>query len=128
MKTTSGLAVVSCAMLLVVSACSFAAGLPALPTSEFADTEVSTNVVFAVGEGGGRRLVFSLELEAATTNNVEVAIGCDAARPWRCKRGHRHKYDRIGIWRYHAVDFQQLEKRSDQNSTYSKSTESRILL
>ena len=78
MKTTSGIAVVSCAMLLVVSACSFAAGLPDLPTSEYADTEVSTNVVFAVGEGGGRRLVFSIELEATPTNNGEVAIGHDA--------------------------------------------------
>ena len=52
--------------------------IPALPPSEYADTEASTNFVFAVGEGGGRRLVFSLELEAGTTNNVEVAIGCDA--------------------------------------------------
>ena len=50
----------------------------ALPPSEFADTEVSTNFVFAVGEGGGCRLVFSLELQAAPTNNVEVAIGHDA--------------------------------------------------
>ena len=49
-----------------------------MPPSVYADTEVSTNFVFAVGEGGSRRLVFSLELEAGTTNNVEVAIGCDA--------------------------------------------------
>ena len=52
--------------------------IPALPPSEFADTEVSTNFTFAVGEGGGRRLVFSLELEATPMNNVEVAIGDDA--------------------------------------------------
>ena len=51
---------------------------PALPPSEFADTEVSTNFTFAVGEGSNRRLVFSLELSASPTNNVEVAIGCDA--------------------------------------------------
>ena len=51
---------------------------PPLPQSEFADTEVSTNFTFAVGEGSNRRLVFSLELEATPTNNVEVAIGCDA--------------------------------------------------
>ena len=56
----------------------FAVEVPALPPSEFADTEVSTNFVFAVGEGGGRRLVFSLELEATPMNNVEVAIGDDA--------------------------------------------------
>ena len=67
-----------CLFTVLVSASSFAVELPALPPSEYADTEVSTNFVFAVGEGGGRRLVFSLELEAGTTNNVEVAIGCDA--------------------------------------------------
>ena len=55
----------------------FGAEVPALPLSEFADTEVSTNFTFAVGEGGGCRLVFSLELQATPTNNVEVAIGCD---------------------------------------------------
>ena len=53
-------------------------GVPVLPPSEFADTEVSTNFTFAVGEGGNRRLVFSLELAALPANNVEVAIGCDA--------------------------------------------------
>ena len=56
----------------------FGAEVPALPLSEFADTEVSTNFTFAVGEGGGCRLVFSLELQATLTNNVEVAIGYDA--------------------------------------------------
>ena len=57
---------------------SFAVEIPALPLSEFADTEVSTNFAFTVGEGSNRRLVFSLELGASPTNNVEVAIGCDA--------------------------------------------------
>ena len=56
----------------------FGIDVPALPPSEYADTEVSTNCAFAVGEGGGRRLVFTLELEATPTNNVEVAIGHDA--------------------------------------------------
>ena len=51
--------------------------IPSLPTSEYSDTEVSTNFTFSVGEGGGRRLVFSLELQATPTNNVDVAIGHD---------------------------------------------------
>ena len=63
---------------VLVSASSFAVEVPALPPSEFADTEVSTNFAFAVGEGSNRRLVFSLELQASPSNNVEVAIGCDA--------------------------------------------------
>ena len=64
--------------LALLSACvAVAVEIPALPTSEYADTEVTTNFVFAVGEGGGCRLVFSLELEALPTNNVEVAIGHD---------------------------------------------------
>ena len=59
------------------AACAFGMGVSALPPSEFADTEVSSNFTFSVGEGGGRRLVFSLELQATSTNNVEVAIGHD---------------------------------------------------
>ena len=71
--------IVALTVLLFLSGAEvFADGVGPLPPSEHADTEVSTNFVFAVGEGGGRRLVFSLELEAGTTNNVEVAIGCDA--------------------------------------------------
>ena len=52
--------------------------IPALPPSEFADTEVSTNFPFAVESAPNRRLVFSLESQATPTNNVEVAIGHDA--------------------------------------------------
>ena len=67
-----------CLFAAFVSAYSFAVELPALPQSVFADTEVSTNFTFAVGERSNRRLVFSLELHALPSNNVEVAIGCDA--------------------------------------------------
>ena len=62
----------------LVSASSFAVEIPALPQSEFADMEVSTNFAFSVGGGSNRRLAFSLELQASPSNNVEVAIGCDA--------------------------------------------------
>ena len=41
-----------CLLAVLVSSSSFAVELPALPPSEYADTEVSTNFVFAVGEGG----------------------------------------------------------------------------
>ena len=70
-------AIVVCVVLLFASAV-FAAKLLALPDSSFADTEVSTNFTFAVGGGSNRKLVFSLELQATPSNNVEVAIGCDA--------------------------------------------------
>ena len=66
-----------CLCSVFMCACSFGMDVPALPSPEFADTEVSTNFTFAVNESGGRRLVFSLGLDATTTNNVEVAIGCD---------------------------------------------------
>ena len=66
-----------CLLAVLVSACSFAVGVSTLSASEFDDTEVSTNFTFAVGEGGNRRLVFTVELEATPTSNVEVAIGCD---------------------------------------------------
>ena len=66
--------------LSVVLAVLFASAVdvPALPGAEFADTEVSTNVAFSVGAARNRRLVFSVELQASPSNNVEVAVGCDA--------------------------------------------------
>ena len=67
-----------CLFAVLVSACAFAVELPALPPSEFADTEVSTNVALSVCAARNRRLVFSVELQASPSNNVEVAIGCDA--------------------------------------------------
>ena len=72
-------------VVALVSASSFAVEVPALPPSEFADTEVSTNFAFAVGEGSNRRLVFSLELAASPTNNVKVAIGSDAVSAFPAK-------------------------------------------
>ena len=59
------------ALLSMCAFSGFGIEVAALPTSEFWDMEVSTNFTFAVGEGSNRRLVFSLELEATPTNNVE---------------------------------------------------------
>ena len=67
-----------CLLAVFVSACSFAVEVSALPDAEFADTEASTNVALSVGAALNRRLVFSVELQASPSNNVEVAIGCDA--------------------------------------------------
>ena len=67
-----------CMFAVAVAECLFGIEVLSLPESAFFDTEVSTNFTFAVGEGSNRRLVFSLELAASPTNNVEVAIGCDA--------------------------------------------------
>ena len=55
----------------------FAVDVGALPLSDFADTEVSTNIAISLSAGVPRRLRFSLELEASPSNNVEVAVGCD---------------------------------------------------
>ena len=70
-------AVMLCVALLSVYV-ALAVDVPALPPPEFADTEVATNSTFAVGEGRNCRLVFTVELAATPTNNVDVAIGCDA--------------------------------------------------
>ena len=71
------IAILNVLLFLLISVVS-AADVGQFPSPEFADTEVSTNFMFAVGEGCNRRLVFSLENEASPTNNVEIAIGCDA--------------------------------------------------
>ena len=61
-----------CLLAVLFSACSHAVEVPALPQSEFADTEVSTNFTFAVGAVANRRLVFTLELQASPSNNDEA--------------------------------------------------------
>ena len=48
-----------------------------LPPSEYADTEVSTNMAFVVDRTEMTRIEFTVELDATPTNNVEVAIGTD---------------------------------------------------
>ena len=44
-----------CLMLIFITESSFGMDVSVLPLSEFADTEVSTNFTFAVGEGGCKR-------------------------------------------------------------------------
>ena len=58
----------------------FGVTIPGLPQSAFADTEVSTNIVFVVERPAMTRIEFTVALDATPTNNVEVAIGTDANR------------------------------------------------
>ena len=60
-----------------VSISAFGVTVSALPQSEYADTEVSTNIAFAVERPAMTRIEFTVALDATTTNNVEVAIGTD---------------------------------------------------
>ena len=50
------------------------------PASEFADTEVSTNVVIAVRDAAHPYAEVSLALTASSSNCVEVSVGVDANR------------------------------------------------
>lgn len=49
-----------------------------LPTSEWPDMEASTNLVFDAGLPIENKFVLTIELDAAVSNNVEVAFGVDA--------------------------------------------------
>ena len=51
---------------------------PQLPPSEWADTEVCTNLLFDAGAATDNKFTLSITLSAATNNNVEVAFGIDA--------------------------------------------------
>ena len=54
-------AVCALAAALLSAACAAQlAGIPSLPDAAFPDTEASTNVAFAVGGSGNRRLTFTL--------------------------------------------------------------------
>jgi hypothetical protein len=60
-----------------VSISAFGVTVSALPQSEYADTEVSTNIACAVERPAMTRIEFTVALDATPTNNVEVAIGTD---------------------------------------------------
>ena len=49
-----------------------------LPSWEFADTEVSTNVPFAFPQANVKHFFLSMELAGTPSNNVQVAFGRDA--------------------------------------------------
>ena len=49
----------------------------ALPSGEYADTEVSTNVALNVNAARLERLTFSIAFESCETNEVLVALGAD---------------------------------------------------
>lgn len=64
-------------MTVMTGYCERSVLLGPLPDWSFADTEVSTNAHFAVGDGDSRDMRFSLELQATPSNNVQVAFGTD---------------------------------------------------
>ncbi len=49
----------------------------ALPPAQYADTETSTNMPFAIGSSGAGRFTLSLSCLATPSNNVEASFGCD---------------------------------------------------
>ena len=66
------------AILAILPVAAFGVTVESLPPSEYADTEVSTNIPFAVSFDTMSRVNFSLSLDASPSNSVEVSIGEDA--------------------------------------------------
>ena len=65
------------AALALLPMAALAVTVEPLPPSEFADTEVSTNIAFVVDRSEISRIEFTVALAATPTNDVEVAIGTD---------------------------------------------------
>ena len=65
------------AIVALLPMAAFGVTVESLPPSEYADTEVSTNIPFAVSFGVMSRLELSLSLDASPTNCVEASIGTD---------------------------------------------------
>ena len=71
-------------MKVIVSICLFAilpvlaVSVPALPESEFCDTEVSTNVAFNVERSDARSFGVSMAFSGTESNCVQIAFGRDA--------------------------------------------------
>ena len=64
-------------LILLVPVMAFGVTVEMLPQSEYADTEVSTNIPFEVSFDAMSRMNFSISLEASPSNCVEVSIGSD---------------------------------------------------
>ena len=64
--------------LLLVPVVALGVTAEPLPPSEYADTEVSTNMPFVVSLDSMSRLEFTLSLDVSSTNSVEASIGTDA--------------------------------------------------
>ena len=62
------------AWLLLVPATAFCAAVGQLPAPTFADTEVTTNIPFAVSFDAMSRVDFSLSLDASPTNGEVVLV------------------------------------------------------
>ena len=65
------------AAFVLLPAMAFCVTVESLPPSEYADTEISTNIAFVVDRSMMTRIEFTVALTATPTNNVEVAIGED---------------------------------------------------
>jgi hypothetical protein len=51
--------------------------MPSLPLSVFADTEISSNLLFKTDSTLNRNWVFSIEADVSTNNNVQAEFGVD---------------------------------------------------
>ena len=74
------------AILAILPAAAFGVAVESLPQFEYADTEVSTNIPFAVSFDAMSRMNFSISLDASPSNCVEVSIGEDADGTVRAER------------------------------------------
>ena len=63
--------------MAVLPMAAFGVTVEPLPASDYADTEVSTNIPLAVSFDAMSRLELTLSLDASPTNGVEAAIGTD---------------------------------------------------
>lgn len=64
--------------MVILPVATFGVTVEPLPVSDYADTEVSTNIPFVVGFDAMSRMSFSVSLDASPSNCVEVSIGEDA--------------------------------------------------
>ena len=72
------LVVLTMITFVAVSSLARVARVAELPASEFADTEVATNVVIAVRDAARPYAEVSLALMASPSNSVEASVGVDA--------------------------------------------------
>ena len=70
--------VAAIAILLPLSVIAKTIDVPPLPVSPYADTEVSTNVVFNTSRSDVKKFELNFQLECSSSNCIQVAFGRDS--------------------------------------------------
>ena len=114
--------------MAILPVAAFGVTVEPLPMSDYADTEVSTNIPFAVSFDAMSRMNFSISLEASPSNCVEVSIGEDTNADGSLSPEETAYTFGFDCGRWYVRDTDRDEKREMREETGRRRVEKTFLL